>query len=130
MKQVTAAILINDGLILIAKRKALDSLGGRWEFPGGTVEDGESPEECLKREMYEEFQILVSIGEYLGESEYHYDHDWIRLLAYRACWESGDIVAKVHADYRWVSREELSNYFFSPADQIFVERLIDGEIKI
>src|SRR4030043_115026 len=103
MKQVTAAILINDGLILIAKRNALDSLGERWEFPGGKVEDGESPEECLEREMYEEFEIRVSIGEYLGENVYHYDHDWIRLLAYRAYWESGDMVAKVHEDYQWVS---------------------------
>ena len=57
MKHVTAAILVKDGLILIAKRRASDRLGNKWEFPGGTVEDEESPEECLEREMKEEFGI-------------------------------------------------------------------------
>jgi len=129
MKQVTAAILINDGLIFIAKRKADDSSGEKWEFPGGTIEDGESPEDCLKREMEEEFEMGVSIGEYLGESIYLYDHGWIRLLAYRAYWESGNIVAKVHEDYQWVSKGELSNYLFAPADIPFVEKLMNGKIE-
>ena len=66
MKNVTAAILINDGKILIAKRGQRDKLPNKWEFPGGKVEEGETPEECLKREMYEEFQIEVVVGEYLG----------------------------------------------------------------
>jgi 8-oxo-dGTP diphosphatase len=130
MKQVTAAILINDGLILIAKRKAEDNLGEKWEFPGGTIEDGETPEDCLKREMKEEFGMGVSIGEYLGESIYHYDHGVIKLLAYRTYWKSGNIVAKVHEDYKWVSNGELSNYLFSPADKPFVEKLRNGEIEI
>lgn len=130
MKQVTAAILINDGLILIAKRKAEDSFGEKWEFPGGTIEDGETPEDCLKREMKEEFGMGVSIGEYLGESIYHYDHGWIKLLAYRTYWESGNIVAKVHEDYQWVSNGELSNYPFMLADKPFVEKLRNGEIEI
>ncbi len=130
MKQVTAAILINDGLILIAKRKAEDNLGEKWEFPGGTIEDGETPEDCLKREMKEEFGMGVSIDEYLGESIYHYDHGWIKLLAYRTSWESGNISAKVHEDYKWVSNGELSDYLFMPADKPFVEKLRNGEIEI
>lgn len=116
MKQVTAAILIKDTKILIAKRKADDRQANKWEFPGGTVEQNESPEACLKREMKEEFGIEVTIGEYIGESIYPYSHGAIKLLAYRAHWESGKIALKDHADYRWVSSEQLTEYDFAPAD--------------
>ncbi len=57
MKSVTAAILIKEDKILIAKRSGIDKQAGKWEFPGGTVEDGETHEQCLKREMKEEFDI-------------------------------------------------------------------------
>ena len=68
MIKVTAAVLIKDGRILIAKRKANDKLANKWEFPGGKIELGESPEECLRREMWEEFQIKISVAEFFGES--------------------------------------------------------------
>lgn len=123
MKQVTAAILIKDTKILIAKRKADDHQANKWEFPGGTVEQNESPEACLKREMKEEFGIEVTIGEYIGESIYPYSHGAIKLLAYRAHWESGKIALKDHADYRWVSSEQLTEYDFAPADIPIVEKL-------
>ena len=64
MKTVTAAILIIDGRILIAKRRLGDRLAEKWEFPGGKIEQGETPEQCLGREMQEEFQIQVSIGKF------------------------------------------------------------------
>ena len=123
MKKVTAAILIKDTKILIAKRKADDRQANKWEFPGGTVEQNELPEACLKREMQEEFGIEVAIGEYIGESIYHYSYGAIKLLAYRAHWTSGKIVLKEHADYRWVSSEQLTEYDFAPADIPIVEKL-------
>jgi 8-oxo-dGTP diphosphatase len=123
MKQVTAAILIKDSKILIAKRKADDRQANKWEFPGGTIEQNESPEACLKREMQEEFGIEVAIGEYIGESIYHYSHCVIKLLAYRAHWASGKIVLKEHAAYSWVSSEQLTEYDFAPADIPIVEKL-------
>jgi 8-oxo-dGTP diphosphatase len=64
MKNVTAAILIEGGKILIARRKADDHLAFKWEFPGGKVEPGEIPEECLKREMKEEFNVEVRVGNF------------------------------------------------------------------
>ena len=57
--KVTAAILEKDGRIIIAQRKSSDHLSGKWEFPGGKIEAGESPEECLARELNEEFGIDV-----------------------------------------------------------------------
>ena len=123
MKQVTAAILIKDKKVLIAKRKADDRQANKWEFPGGTVEQNETPEACLMREIREEFGINVSVGRFFGESVYHYDHGSIKLLAYWTQWESGKITLKDHAGYRWVSPEQLSEYDFAPADIPFVEKL-------
>jgi 8-oxo-dGTP diphosphatase len=130
MKKVTAAILIKDGKILIAKRKADDWQANKWEFPGGTVERNETPQACLKREMKEEFGIEVSVDEYIGESTYHYDHGGIKLLAYRSNWESGKIALNDHADYRWVSAKQLVEYDFAPADIPFVEKLQNQELKV
>ncbi len=63
MISVTCAIIENGGKILIARRAADQKLAGKWEFPGGKVADGESPEECLKRELEEEFGIQADVGE-------------------------------------------------------------------
>ena len=130
MKKVTAAILIKNGKILIAKRKADDRQAGKWEFPGGTVERNETSQACLKREMQEEFGIAVTVDEYIGESIYQYDHGAIQLLAYRAHWESGEIVLNDHADFRWVSSRQLADYDFAPADLPFVKKLQNQEIEI
>jgi 8-oxo-dGTP diphosphatase len=130
MKTVTAAILIVNGRILIAKRRFGDRLAEKWEFPGGKVEDGETPEQCLRREMQEEFQIEVSIGQFLGESIYHYEHGSIRLLAYRTYWEGGEIISKAHEEYQWASQDQLKDYDFAPADIPFVESLRRGEIEL
>ena len=129
MVEVTAALLFKDNKLLIAKRKSTDKLPNKWEFPGGKVEDGETPEYCLKREMKEEFEIDVSVGKFLGESIYHYDHGTIKLLAYRTFWKDGTISLKAHDDYQWVSLDQLRDYDFAPADIPFVEKLRRGEIE-
>jgi 8-oxo-dGTP diphosphatase len=130
MIDVTAAILIKDGKVLIAKRKPDDKQPDKWEFPGGKIEAGESARECLKREMQEEFGIDVRIGAFLGESVYHYRHGSIRLLAYLAGWEGGELALNDHTDYTWVPCERLGEFDFTPADLPFVQMLISGEIKI
>jgi 8-oxo-dGTP diphosphatase len=128
--KVTAAILEKDGRIIIAQRKSTDHLAGKWEFPGGKIETGESPEACLARELNEEFHIDVSIGEYLGSIVHHYDHISIELMAYRTFWDGGKINSTDHKDYKWVTIDELEQYDFAPADQPFVEKLRRGEIEL
>ncbi len=123
MKTVTAAIIEKDGKILIARRKADDRQAGKWEFPGGTLEAGETPQDCLQREMQEEFGIGVAVGSYFGESVHHYDHGAIRLMAYWANWETGKMVLNDHEDVRWVSLEQLADYDFAPADIPLVKML-------
>ena len=128
--RVTAAILEKDGRILIAQRKSKDHSAGKWEFPGGKIEVGETPEECLARELNEEFEIEVSVGDFLGSNVHHYDHISIELLAYRAFWDGGKINPKDHKDYNWVTIDELDQFDFAPADRKFVERLRSGEIDL
>ena len=126
--KVTAAILVKDEKILIARRGPEDRPPDKWEFPGGKIEAHETPEQCLKREMKEEFGIDVSVGGYLGSSVYHYDHISIELLAYRTHWEGGAIHPKAHDDFKWVSPEDLTGFDFAPADRIFIEKLQNKEI--
>ncbi|WAM22504.1 MAG: 8-oxo-dGTP diphosphatase MutT (plasmid) [Candidatus Methanoperedens sp.] len=123
MKKVTAAILIKDGLFFIAKRKKADKLANKWEFPGGKIENGETAEQCLKREIEEELRINVRIGDFFGESIYQYPHGAIKLLAYLVHWESGSIELMAHDEYKWVSLEELDYYDFAPADIPLVKKL-------
>jgi 8-oxo-dGTP diphosphatase len=128
--KVTAAVLVKDGRILIARRGPDDHLADKWEFPGGKIEIHESPEQCLKREMKEEFDIDVSVGEYLGSSVYHYDHISIELLAYRTFWEGGEIDLKDHDAFKWILPEELTGFDFAPADRVFIEKLQNKEIEV
>ncbi len=129
MIDVTAAILVKDGKILIAKRTPEDKQPGKWEFPGGKIEAGESARECLKREMQEEFGIEVRVGKFMGESVYHYPHGSIRLLAYLAEWQAGDLALKDHADYAWAQCDRLAEFDFAPADLPFVQKLVTGKVK-
>ena len=126
--KVTAAILEKDGRIIIAQRKSCDYLSGKWEFPGGKIEHGETPEQCLARELKEEFGIDVFIGDYLGSNLHHYDHISIELMAYRASWVGGTISMSDHKAYRWVTVDELSDYEFAPADIPFVDMLRKGKL--
>jgi 8-oxo-dGTP diphosphatase len=128
--KVTAAILAKDGRIIIAQRKSRDHLSGKWEFPGGKVEPGETPEVCLARELKEEFDIDVAIGEFLGSNVHHYDHASIELMAYRASWVGGAIRMNDHKAYRWVTVDELAEFDFAPADIPFVEMLCTVSITI
>ncbi len=123
MQTVTAAILIQNHKVFIGQRKAGKQLEYLWEFPGGKLENGETPQECLAREMREEFGIEVSVQEFFGESIYHYKHGSIRLLAYVVDWTGGEMSLTDHESSRWVSFEELENYEFVPADLPFVHKL-------
>ncbi|MBB3114553.1 8-oxo-dGTP diphosphatase [Paenibacillus phyllosphaerae] len=124
MIQVAAAIILNDeGRILIAKRKQGKSQGGLWEFPGGKLEEGESPEVCLIRELQEEMNINISPYAYFDTSDHRYGERQIQLIAYLATYVSGEIVLHDHDEYRWASILELAEFEFAPADIPFVAKL-------
>jgi 8-oxo-dGTP diphosphatase len=122
--QVTAAIIEQNGKILIARRKEGHPLAYHWEFPGGKIECHETPEQCLQRELFEEFGITCRIKEFLINSPYTYPHITINLMAYKTELISGDFKLTDHDKIAWVKIEEFPQYDFAPADIPIVNTLL------
>lgn len=123
-----AAIIKDENRLLIAKRHSKDPLGGKWEFPGGKIEPGETPQECLVREIKEELGVEVKIGPFYDDNVYSsQDHD-IHLLFYWAGIINGEVIPVVHDDLKWTTIEELANFDFAPADIPIVKRLMKEDI--
>ena len=120
---VTAAVLLKDDRFLAAKRSDGKHLAGHWEFPGGKIEAGETPEQCLKRELKEEFTIETEIGEFVAESIFDYGDKRIRLLAYKVKHVSGEFQLIDHDEIRWLPIEELDSLKWAPADIPIIEAL-------
>jgi len=130
MIKVTAAIIIESGKVFIAKRKPTGRLSGMWEFPGGKLEYGEIPEQCLKRELREELEIDVVIGEHVGTSIYEYGFGTIELMGYKTQILGGKIKLNDHAEVAWVEAEDLGGFEFAPADIPFVQMIRRGQIAL
>ena len=127
--RVTAAIIEREGKILIAKRKAGDDLfAGLWEFPGGKIEEGETPEECMARELKEELDIEVEVGELISSNKHKYPHGIFELLAYRVKHISGEMILNDHDEIKWVTVDEISNFEFPPADIPIITHLENAKI--
>lgn len=124
--QVTAAIIRKGTKILIARRSPNKHLGSFWEFPGGKIEEGETAQECLKRELEEELGIIVRVGKFFMENEHHYEDKIILLKAYECEHISGIIVFNDHDQIEWVEKSEFVNFRFAPADIPFIKAL-NGE---
>ena len=130
MIRVAAAIMTRNGKVFIGKRKPPGRMPGMWEFPGGKIEAGETPEQCLEREIREELEIDVTVGDYIGTSLHRYDFYTVELMAYRAKIGAGEIKLNDHSDMAWVSVDEINGFRFAPADLLFVEMIRDGRIKL
>ncbi|WP_139991865.1 8-oxo-dGTP diphosphatase MutT [Paenibacillus paridis] len=125
MIEVAAAIIDDkQGRILIARRSSEKSQAGLWEFPGGKLEENETPEDCLRRELLEEMSITIEPTSFFAQNEHCYGTTCIRLLAYKATYIEGEIKLVDHDEYCWVYREELKDYDFAPADIKFVNQLL------
>lgn len=121
---VTCAVIQRNGAVLIARRKN-GAQAGKWEFPGGKVEEGETPEESLAREMKEECSVSVRVGTFLAESLHHYENFSIRLLAYEAELLSGDLHLSDHDEVRWVPQCSLLSHDLAAAD-IAIARVLSS----
>lgn len=123
MIRVAAAVIERDGRVLIARRNREDPLKHKWEFPGGKIERDETPEECLRRELYEELGIDAEIGEFICASRHQYAHISVELLAFSVKKFTGVVRPHDHEEIRWVVPAQFPDYDFPEADLPILERL-------
>lgn len=122
--RVVGALLELDGRYLITQRPPNATLPLLWEFPGGRVEEGETDEAALARELLEEMEIVVAVGERAIHVEHAYPHHDIDFNVYRCRLTSGRVVHRKVHDHRWVLPGELDDYPFPPADEKTLELLL------
>ena len=128
MKIVTAAIIEYKGLFLIARRAHDQKLAGKWEFPGGKVEPGETLQECLKREITEELGVDAIVGEVLTESHYKYQHGEVLLVALKTELKSQEIRLTVHDEFQWLTPRQILDLDLAPAD-IPIANFLKGAVN-
>ena len=113
---VVAAIIIKDDKYFIAQRNRNKHMGLSWEFPGGKVEEGESFEIALKREIKEELNIEINIKNKLGEENYQDDKINVKLHYFICSHFNGEIILSEHEDSAWITKNEFKNYNFAEGD--------------
>ena len=125
--RVVAAIIkaINEKgepIIFVTQRGYGDFKGG-WEFPGGKIEEGETPQEALVREIREELETEITVGELIDTIEYDYPTFHLSMDCFLAEIVSGDLVLKEHEDAKWLTKDELDLVEWLPADITLIEKI-------
>lgn len=125
---VAAGVIVQDGRVLIAQRAATAHLGGLWEFPGGKRRAGETPEDCVAREIAEELGVTVRVGPRIAERVHAYPDRTVHLCFYVCEITSGLPVARGCAAFAWVAPAELKRYPFPEANAWLVDGLAAGAL--
>lgn len=120
---VTAAVIFDGHRVLLTRRPENKRHPGYWEFPGGKVEPGESPEQSLVREMREELDVSVKVGDIFAVVHYRYEWGAVLILAYECQLTSGPLRNHGVAEHCWVLPAELDDFRILPADQPIIARL-------
>ena len=119
---VVAAIIEKDHKIFATQRGYGEFKDG-WEFPGGKIEEGETPQEALKREIMEELDTEISVGELINTVEYDYPTFHLSMDCFWCEIVKGDLVLKEHEAAKWVTKEQLNSVAWLPADIKLVENI-------
>ena len=123
MKQVVCAILQDDRGRYLAAQRASGSMAGKWEFPGGKIEEGETPQEACERELQEELGIQVAAGEVVLSHSIEIAEKAFELLFISADWKGGKMTPAEHAAVRWIRPEDLRVLDWLEGDLPMVERI-------
>ncbi len=116
MINVTCAIIINNKKILVTQRSEKMKLPLKWEFPGGKIEENETSEECILREIKEELNLEIVILKRLNANPYDYGTFKINLIPFIAKYQNGVIKLAEHKDFKWTDTKELLSLDWAPAD--------------
>ncbi|ANU27130.1 (deoxy)nucleoside triphosphate pyrophosphohydrolase [Planococcus versutus] len=120
---VVGAVIIKEDKILCAQRGMKKSLPGLWEFPGGKIEEAETPQAALKREIQEEMHCHVEIGEQVEHTVYEYDFGIVHLTTFYCQLVEGTPQLTEHIAIKWVNVHELDQLAWAPADIPAIEKL-------
>lgn len=120
--EVAAAIITHNGRVFATQRGYGEFKDG-WEFPGGKMEPGETPQQALVREIQEELDTEIEVGELVETVEYDYPGFHLTMHCFLCTIRSGALVLKEHEAARWLTREELNDVDWLPADVKAVEKL-------
>lgn len=131
--RVVAAIIkaINEvgEAIIFATQRGYGDFKGGWEFPGGKIEEGETSQEALVREIREELETEINVGELIDTIEYDYPTFHLSMDCFWAEIVSGDLVLKEHEAAKWLTCEELDSVEWLPADITLIEKIQKALIK-
>lgn len=120
---VTAALIEHDGKILLTRRRADVPYPNLWEFPGGKLEPGEDPRDCIVREIFEELGMMISAGPVFDVMYHGYPERTVLVLVYRCYWTAGEVTDIQVAEHRWVLPADIAGYSLLPADMPLAERI-------
>lgn len=129
LRFVAAALILRGDEVLICQRKAGSPMGLKWEFPGGKIEPGESPEQALRRELDEELGIQASIGTKIAHLRHNYRSGGAVDLQFFAVHSfEGELVNQIFEEIRWSPLRDLPGYDFLAADRDLVRDLAAGKL--
>ncbi len=120
--EVVAAIILQDGQVFATQRGYGEMKDG-WEFPGGKIERGETPQAALRREIWEELETRISVGQLLQTVEWDYPTFHLTMHCFLCSIESGSLSLREHEAARWLHPDELMTVGWLPADLLVVKRL-------
>ena len=127
IKQIAAGIILHNGKVLLGQRKKGKDLEFKWELPGGKLEEGETLEQCLCRELIEELALEIEVKELFMKSEHLYDFGGFVLNTFIAeCKDPNIKKVCEHEQYAWVEPKDLLNYDLAPADIPIAEAYINS----
>lgn len=125
---VIKAINENGDPMIFATQRGYGDFKGGWEFPGGKIEEGETPREALVREIREELETEIAVGELIDTVEYDYPTFHLSMDCFWAEIVSGNLVLKEHEAAKWLTRDELNSVEWLPADVALIEKVRGGRI--